>query len=117
MDPNAIIEREKARRERLPAWAQKEITRLEANVKYYQEQVAALLVPVGEATVTRGYSPEIPVGSEHDMFRFYLPPEANSYRHWFDVSLKDGLLRVFGDRGLVVYPNASNVVHIALDRN
>lgn len=111
MDASEMIAEDQMRRAKLPVWAREKIRGLEQTQRYLEERVAELLVPVGEAIVTRGSVYDIPVGAVGDRFHFHPSETREQFTVWLDA---DGELQINASRGIAVYPGASNTVAIQL---
>lgn len=101
--------------ERLPAWAKDEIKRLRSNVERANERMLAALGEKETKVQVEPYGPMMDRKSaylpDHSTVRFEVDGGA------IDVQLRDGKLEISGSgvRGvLVVFPRASNLVHVTL---
>lgn len=105
-------------RTNLPKWAQANLARLEADMKYWQDKATA--GPADSDTFVDGGfgSPSTPLGRRPNI-TFYLvggPGDPGQFSNRFDVMLTSrGELQVSAGDGLVVQPWASNVVRIRKD--
>ncbi len=95
------------RRAKLPKWAQREITRLECDLAYAKDKLAA--GPEDSRVFADPYSdPPRPLG--HDTSIDFVLGE--KWGDKINVRIDGNGIKVVGGNRLAVIPNASNVVYI-----
>lgn len=97
---------------KLPKWAQREIDRLESDVRHYRARLAA--GPEDSDTFADPYSDGArrPLG-KGTLIEFTFGP---GWADKIQASLDGDTLRIRGGSGLAVYPSASNSINIKVTR-
>lgn len=97
---------------KLPVWAQELITRLEREVATGQRRIKELTSGAAGSSITFGqYGEERPV-DPHGRLRIQLGP---SHDDWVEVSQRKDEVYIMGGRSILIRPNVSNVLTVAID--
>jgi hypothetical protein len=98
-------------RTKLPKWAQQEFDRLESDLAYSEKKVREMLGESNEGTevyLWQGVD-NLPLPARSQI-RFKCEAE-HDYRH-FDVSIRDGNLRIYGSGTFTVQPQSANSIEL-----
>jgi hypothetical protein len=98
-------------RTKLPQWAQREFERIESNLHSAEKKMREMLGESNEGTevfIWEGQE-DIPLPARSQI-RFLCEAD-DSYRH-FDVSIRDGNLRIYGQGCFTVQPQSANSVEL-----
>ena len=97
--------------DRLPKWAQQDMLRMESDLQAAEKKIREMAGESNEGTEVFIWSglDNIPLPARSQI-RFRCEADHN-YRH-FDVSIRDGNLRIYGSGTFTVQPQSANSVEL-----
>lgn len=101
-----------ARRHKLPRWAQEDIRVLEMRLREARSVAEELTVSDADAYTDPYDDYPKPVAADGKPVRFVF--YGIDARHWIDVRRRGDVLEVMASGSLVIAPQVSNVVRVAL---
>lgn len=102
--------------DRLPKWAQTEMRRLESDNRQLKKKNREMMGNTDSPT-------EVYIWEGMDMIplphrtQIRFQTFAGNKNAYFDVSIRDGRLRIYGSRWYAIHPSASNTVDIKISED
>lgn len=101
---------------KLPKWAQRRISKIEADLAYYKEKAyVAALGDAGSPVVVHRYGEGNDIGLPEETIRFF--PDPNDRRCYIDVRQQPFGVEVRSNPLLGIRPTSSNSVLLTLEDN
>lgn len=102
---------------KLPKWAQRDIQRLESDLRHTKQELREMQAHDGAPTevfIWKG-TDMVPL-PRRTQIRF-LVRAGEEHGPSFDVSIRDGRLRIYGSRWYAIHPSASNTIDIKIEED